>query len=132
MGTISTGDNLVKTIVDTMDEQHGALFEAAKERLSKKTFHINSYETMKEMIEKAGNGDIESAGFYLAPWKCSETMKKQSRLIVRLQSDSIRSNTIKQLHLKGQSAFTVVKKLRTWPSLPEHFSLFKLHLKEFL
>ena len=24
------------------------------------------------MIEKAGNGDIESAGFYLAPWKCSE------------------------------------------------------------
>lgn len=70
--TISTGDDFIATITDAMVNQHKALFETASERLSKKTFHVDSYDSMKEMIQKAGHGDLDSAGFYLVPWKCSE------------------------------------------------------------
>ena len=70
--TISTGDDLVELIKETMDKMHNDLYDAASERLAKKTFRLDSYDTMKAMIQKGGDGDLESAGFYLVPWKCNE------------------------------------------------------------
>lgn len=70
--TISTGDNLVNFIKETMDNVHNDLYAAASDRLAKKTFRLDSYDTMKSMVEKAGDGDLESAGFYLVPWKCNK------------------------------------------------------------
>jgi prolyl-tRNA synthetase len=71
--TISTGSDVVSLIQSTSSLMHQQLLEAARDRLARKTFHLSSYDDMKSMITKAGDGDIESAGFYLVPWKCDES-----------------------------------------------------------
>ena len=71
-GSISAGDDFVSIIEEAMLKMHNALWKAASERLETKTFKLDSYANMKSMLERAGNGDIDSAGFYLVPWKCNE------------------------------------------------------------
>ncbi len=70
--SISAGDDFVKTIENAMATMHEDLLNAASERLASKTLKPQSYGEMKDMLEKAGNGDLDSAGFYLVPWKCNE------------------------------------------------------------
>ena len=70
--SISAGSDFVKIIEDAMTSMHDSLWNAASERLASKTFKPQTYEEMKVMLEKAENGDSDSAGFYLVPWKCDE------------------------------------------------------------
>ena len=66
------GEDFVETIENAMTTIHNDLLNAASLRLQSKTFRPNSYEEMKSMLEKAANGDLNSAGFYLVPWRCND------------------------------------------------------------
>lgn len=56
----------MKTTLDTM---HDELLAAARDRLSARTFRVESYEAMKALISESEE-DKNKAGFYLVPWRC--------------------------------------------------------------
>ena len=70
--SICAGEDFVETIENAMTTIHNDLLNAASLRLQSKTFRPNSYKEMKSMLEKAANGDLNSAGFYLVPWRCND------------------------------------------------------------
>lgn len=57
-------EELVMSVSGELANYQTELLRKASDRLKAHTFHIKSYEEMKEMIESDGQ-----KGFYLAPWK---------------------------------------------------------------
>jgi prolyl-tRNA synthetase len=55
---------LLESIVSELDKIHDEMFQIASSRLIAKTYRVDSYAEMKEMLEKD-----EQRGLYLVPWK---------------------------------------------------------------
>lgn len=66
---ISSDTAFATAMQTTLDNMHNELLAAAKERLSSRTFRVQSYEEMKQMILDS-EVDRNKAGFYLVPWRC--------------------------------------------------------------
>lgn len=58
---------LSKTIEDLISQIHSTMYVKAQQTLKSRTYRVKSYHEMKRHIESA---DVNSAGFYLVPWKC--------------------------------------------------------------
>jgi prolyl-tRNA synthetase len=85
--TLSSEDDIASTVQGLLDTLHDELLAGARDRLKAKTYPVSDYATMKTMIEKGGEGDIDSAGFYLVPWKCDadneEAIKQDCKATIR-------------------------------------------------
>lgn len=65
--TLSTSTNSLSQDVETLlNTIHEEMFAKAKARLESKTFRVQSYSEMKEMMSNK-----DSTGFYLVPWACN-------------------------------------------------------------
>eukprot|EP00186_Timspurckia_oligopyrenoides_P004993 CAMPEP_0182451454 /NCGR_PEP_ID=MMETSP1172-20130603/43728_1 /TAXON_ID=708627 /ORGANISM="Timspurckia oligopyrenoides, Strain CCMP3278" /LENGTH=530 /DNA_ID=CAMNT_0024649229 /DNA_START=310 /DNA_END=1899 /DNA_ORIENTATION=+ len=62
--SISIDDDLESNVEQALEEIQDELLENARKRLVEKTFQVNTYDEMKELIAQGG----ESAGLYVAPW----------------------------------------------------------------
>lgn len=83
----ASSDTVAGTIRATLAEMHASLLQSARTRLDEKTFPVNSYAKMKDMIQRAADGDKQTAGFYLVPWKCDakneEAIKEECKATIR-------------------------------------------------
>ena len=66
---ISDVDSVALFLKKRLEQIHTSMFEVAKDRMIQRTFKIDTYSKMKNLIEDSAN-DFKKAGFYLAPWKC--------------------------------------------------------------
>eukprot|EP00597_Dinobryon_sp_UTEXLB2267_P000799 CAMPEP_0170074708 /NCGR_PEP_ID=MMETSP0019_2-20121128/11963_1 /TAXON_ID=98059 /ORGANISM="Dinobryon sp., Strain UTEXLB2267" /LENGTH=585 /DNA_ID=CAMNT_0010285183 /DNA_START=192 /DNA_END=1945 /DNA_ORIENTATION=- len=89
-------DNLVNDIKSSLSEIHSHLLQQAQDRLTKKTFRVESYQEMKGMMMNEDDDESKeqdqqlqrsTIGFYLVPWKCDakneEAIKQDCKATIR-------------------------------------------------
>ena len=57
-------------LTEALHETHQDLLNNARRRLQERTYHLSSYDEMKEYMEQGKGRDKDKSGFYLVPWKC--------------------------------------------------------------
>lgn len=63
-------EDATKAKLDSIQDE---LYKAASDRLESRTFRLESYEEMKDALERGG----DSQGMFLVPWKCDEGNEKR-------------------------------------------------------
>eukprot|EP00602_Paraphysomonas_sp_CaronLab_P005169 CAMPEP_0185035784 /NCGR_PEP_ID=MMETSP1103-20130426/27758_1 /TAXON_ID=36769 /ORGANISM="Paraphysomonas bandaiensis, Strain Caron Lab Isolate" /LENGTH=521 /DNA_ID=CAMNT_0027573035 /DNA_START=105 /DNA_END=1670 /DNA_ORIENTATION=+ len=68
----ANANTFISTVESTLSDMQSLLYDRAKERLDARTFRVNTYAEMKEMLaETEGSAGKQRGGFYLVPWKDS-------------------------------------------------------------
>ena len=81
--------SVAATVEEVLAETHASLLQAARVRLAERTFPVSTYAEMKEIMQlgAAADGDRQTAGFYLVPWKCDskneEAIKEECKATIR-------------------------------------------------